>query len=214
MCLRKHLPCREHEKQQKKLQNSQAKGKKPKKKNRRAKKPSAKKNEKLDVTGITSQDTTCHTINDTATDSCEVSTDFILSPMDASETSLLDGCYSPPSFVRPASKLLDNDYYPSQHETHQDFQQQDRDFSTQHLTDRAQTSLLSASFVPTMFSVEEPLTLDTLPPLPTQDTHALSERPLSHENTTDLGSVLLSSAMGPENLSSIVGETNSLFAQD
>lgn len=134
--------------------------------------------------------------------------------MDANETSLLDSCYSPPSFVQPAAKLLDNEYYPSQHETHPDFQPQDRSFSTQHFTDRAQTSLLPASFVPAMFSLEEPLTLDTLPPLPTQHTHALPERPPSHENATDLGPVLLSSAMEPENLSSIVGETNSLFAQD
>lgn len=214
VCLRKHLPCREHEKQQKKLQNSQAKGNKTKKKNKRARKPSRKKDEKPGDSRVTSQDSTSHTVNDTANDSCDVSNDFILSPMDANETSLLDSCYSPPSFVRPAAKLLDNEYYPSQHETHPDFQQQDRSFSTQHFTDRAQTSLLPASFVPTMFSLEEPLTLDTLPPLPTQHTHALPERPPSHENATDLGPVLLSSAMEPENLSSIVGETNSLFAQD
>lgn len=198
------------------MQNSLAKENQTKKKKiKRPRKPSAKKKDKSDDSEVNSQECTSRTANDTAPDSCDVSNDFSLTlPMDANESSLLDGCYSPPSFVRPTSKLIENEYYSSQHETHDDYQQHDRDFSSQHLTDRSETSLLPTAFVPTMFSVEEPLTLDTLPPLPSHDTHALSERPLSHDSATDLGSVLLSSTMEPENLSSIVGETNSLFAQD
>lgn len=153
--------------------------------------------------------------DNTATDSCEVSNDFGLSSsIDTSESSFLAGCYSSPSFVRPISKLIDNEYYSDQEQNHQEYHQHDRDFSSQHLTDRAEANLLPASFVPAMFSVEEPLSLDTLPPLPSHHTHALPGRPLSHDNASDLGSVLLSSAMDPDNLRSIVEETNSLFDHD
>lgn len=126
----------------------------------------------------------------------------------------MTGCYSPPSFVRPISKLIDNEYYSDHEETHDDYDQHHGDFTSQHLTDRTETSLLPASFVPAMFGVEEPLSLDTLPPLPSHHTHTLSGRPLSHDTATDLGSVLLSSAMDPVNLRSIVEETNSLFDHD
>ena len=62
--------------------------------------------------------------------------------------------------------------------------------------------------------VEEPLSLDTLTPLSSHDTHALSGRSLSQVNSTDLASVLLSSAISPENLNSIVEETSSFFGHD
>lgn len=214
MCLRKHLPCKEHEKQEKKLQNSLAKQNRTQNKPKRSKKYSTNAR-KSGYSEDISQECGSPTVDDTATDCCEVSNDFSLpSPVDTSESSLLAGSYSPPSFVRPISKLVDNEYYSEHEETHQDYDEQDRDFSAQHLTDRTETSLLPASFVPAMFGVEEPLSLDTLPPLPSHHTHTLSGRPLSHDNATDLGSVLLSSTIDSENLSSIVEETNSLFDHD
>ena len=217
MCLRKHLPCKEHEKQQKKLQNSLAKQNRTQNKPKRSKKSSAnapRKSEKSEDISY-APDCTSPAVDDTATDCCEVSNDFSLpSPVDTSEDSLLAGCYSPPSFVRPISKLEDNEYYSEHEGSHQDYHEHDRDFSSQHLTDRTETSLLPASFVPAMFGVDEPLSLDTLPPLPSHHTHALSGRPLSHDTATDLGSVFLSSPIDSENLSSIVEETNVFFVHD
>ena len=216
MCLRKHLPCKEHERQEKKLQNSLAKQNRTQNKPKRSKKSSTNAPRKSEnPEDISQADCPSPAVNDTTTDRCEVSNDFSLpSPVETSDNSLLAGCYSPPSFVRPMVKLEDNEYYSEHEDTHQDYNQHDRDFSPQHLTDRTETSLLPASFVPAMFGVEEPLSLDTLPPLPTHHTHTLSGRPLSHDNATDLGSVFLSSPMDSENLSSIVEETDSFFDHD
>lgn len=216
MCLRKHLPCKEHERQEKKLQNSLAKQNRTQNKPKRLKKSSTNTPRKSENhEDISQADCASPAVNDTATDRCEVSNDFSLpSPVETSDNSLLAGCYSPPSFVRPMVKLEDNAYYSEHEDTHPDYHQHDRDFSPQHLTDRTETSLLPASFVPAIFGVEEPLSLDTLPPLSSHHTHTLSERPLSHDNATDLGSVFLSSPMDSENLSSIVEETNSFFDHD
>lgn len=216
MCLRKHLPCKEHEKQEKKLQNSLAKQDRTQNKPKRSKKSSTVAPRKLGTTEDVSQaDCASPSVDDTATDCCEVSTDFsLVSPVDTSEHSLLAGCYSPPSFVRPISKLDENEYYSEHEDTHRDYHEHDRDFSSQHLTVRTETSLLPASFVPAMFGVEEPLSLDTLTPLSSHHAHTLSGRPLSHDNATDLGSVFLSNPIDSENLSSIVEETNSFFDHD
>ena len=216
MCLRKHLPCKEHEKQEKKLQNSLAKQNRTQNKPKRSKKYSTVALRKSGTTeDVSLAACASPSVDDAATDCCEVSNDFgLVSPVDTSESSLLAECYSPPSFVRPISKLDDNEYYSEHEDTHQNYHEHDRDFSSQHLTDRTETSLLPASFVPAMFGVEEPLSIDTLTQLPSHHTHTLSGRPLSHDNATDLGSVFLGSPIDSENLSSIVEETNSFFDHD
>lgn len=190
------------------MQNSLAKENRTQNKIKRSRKPSANSRESVDSDVISQECASPTADNPTrTTDCCEVSNDFSL--IDTNESSLLAGCYSPPSFVRPTSRLIENEYYSDHQQTHEDYDEHERDFS-----DRTETSLLPAAFVPAMFSVEEPLSLDTLPPLPSHDTHTLCGRPLSHDNATDLSSVLLSSTMDPENLSSIVEDTNSLFAHD
>ena len=198
------------------MQNSLAKQNRTQNKPKRSKKSSAIAPRKSGTTEDVSQaDYASPSVDDASTDCCEVSNDFsFASPVDTSENSLLAGCYSPPSFVRPISKLDDNEYYSGHEDTHQDYHEHDGDFSSQHLTDRTETSLLPASFVPAMFGVEEPLSLDTLTPLHSHHTHALSGRPLSHDNASDLGSVFLSGSIDSENLSSIVEEANSFFDHD
>lgn len=207
VCLRKHLPCREHEKQQKKLQKSLAKESKTQNKTRRSRKSSTgeQKSVASNRKANSRQCSDSRSKDDTkiSSDCCDHSKDLSLDSVAdtcPSEASMLSSSYPPPSFVRPTSTLIDSEYYSDHSET-----------SDPH--DRVLNSLLSLPH--TMFScVEDTLSLDTLTPLSSHDTHALSGRPLSNESSTDLGSVMLSSTMAPDNLGSMVGETNSLFGQE
>lgn len=210
VCLRKHLPCKEHEKLQKKLQNSIAKQTKAQNKSKGPRKSSAghrKSAGASDREGISQKCDESRSGKDTGTaaasDCCDVSIDVSLASSIGNSPSgggsLLAGCYSPPSFVRPTSRLTDNEYYTEHPESHVEYP---------HVRDMSSLLTLPAH---AMFSVEEHLSLDTLPSLSSHDTHALPGRPLSHDSSTDLGSVLLSSTMDPVNLSSIVEETSSFF---
>ncbi|XP_068681301.1 uncharacterized protein [Montipora foliosa] len=203
VCLRKHLPCREHEKQQKKLKKSFATKTKTKNKPLPAAKRSIGEN-RFSVTSNTNSQEIDETRsgNEATKDSnCfDVTNDVSLaSSVDTcpSEGSILSQSYSPPSFVRPTQKLSDNEYY-----SESSFQ-----------PERDMSAMLSLPH--NMFScVDDTLSLDSLPPLSSHVTHALSGRPLIVDSSTDLGSMLLSGTMASENLSSIVDEASSLFGQD
>jgi len=202
VCLRKHLPCKEHEKQQKKLQNSLAKQAKKQNKAKRSTKSAGEQNSAASQREVISQENVKSVVGNDTTgvpDFRDVSSDVNLaSSIDTSprDGSLLASCDSLPSFVRPTSKLFDSEYYSAHSDSRVDY-----------------NALLNLPH--TMFSgVEEPLSLDTLNPLSSHDTHALSGRSLSQVNSTDLASVLLSSAISPENLNSIVEETSSFFGHD
>lgn len=208
VCLRKHLPCREHEKQQKKLQNSLAKQGKTQNKAKRSRKRSTgeQKSAGSDRKVNSQECSESHSRDDVTTagsDCSDGSNDVNLaSSIDTcpNEGSVFSRSYSPPSFVRPTSKLIDSEFYSDHTET-------------TYPHERDMSSLLTLHHA--MFScVEEPLSLDSLPSLPSHDTHALSEGPLSHDSSTDLSSVMLSSMMAPENLGSIVEETSSFFGHE
>ena len=209
VCLRKHLPCKEHEKQQKKLQNSLAKQSKTQSKSKRSKKrstgeqKSAGSDRKPDNSQECSESRSRDDVAAAGSDCYDGSNDINLaSSFDTcpTEGSVFSGSYSPPSFIRPTSKLIDSEY--------------DSDHSeTTYPHDRDMNSLLALHHA--MYScIEEPLSLDTLPSLPSHETHALSERPLGHDSSTDLSSVMLSSSMVLDNMGSIAEGTSSFFGQE
>ena len=220
VCLRKHLPCKEHEKQEKKLQSTLAKESRTKNNVKGAKKPTRKKKSVADTdrAGV-SQEAGENQKAEGADllESADVSSNVsLLSSISAcpSEGSSSTSCFAPPSFVRSTAKLVDTEYYSEHQSTHTDYTH-GRDFSTtQQLSDRTVSSTMNSflSLPHTIFNVEDPLSLDTLPPLSSHDTHALSGRPLSHDSATDLGSMLLSTV--ERDLNSIVADSSSFFGND
>ena len=220
VCLRKHLPCKEHEKQEKKLQSTLAKENRTKNNVKGAKKPTRKKKSVADTDRAkVSQEAGENQKAEGADvlESADVSNDVsLLSSISAcpSEGSSSTSCFVPPSFVRSTAKLVDSEYYTEHQSTHTDYPH-GRDFSTtQQLSDRTVSSTMNSflSLPHTIFNVEDPLSLDTLPPLSSHDTHALSGRPLSHDSATDLGSMLLSTV--ERDLNSIVADSSSFFGND
>ena len=198
------------------MESALAKQNKTKNKPKGARKPKGeRKSRASNREKISQENAKSRTDAQSVSDRCDVSNDVSLASSInncRTEEPLLAGSYSPPSFVRPTTKFADSEYYSEQHSTHTDYTHE-RDFSAQHLTDRTVSSSMNSllSLPHAMFGVEEPLSLDTLPPLSSHDTHALSGRPLTHDSSTDLGSVLLSSTM-ERDFSSIVAR--SFFGQE
>jgi len=207
VCLRKHLPCREQEKQQKKLQKSLV-NKKTKAGNKGKRQPvsmrsTGKNKSTVNLKTNLKERGDNHTRNEAAKglNCCNVTNDVNLAfsaETSPSEGSILSRCYSPPSFVRPTPKLIDGEDYSVSSES--SFQPE-RDMGT----------LLSLP--QNMFSCEDDtLSLDSpLPPLSSHVTDGLSGRPPIVDSSTDLGCILLDGSMASENLASIVEEASSLF---
>ena len=207
VCLRKHLPCREQEKQQKKLQKSLV-NKKTKAGNKGKRQPvsmrsTGKNKSTVNLKTNLKERGDNQTRNEAAKglNCCNVTNDVNLAfsaETSPSEGSILSRCYSPPSFVRPTPKLIDGEDYSVSSES--SFQPE-RDMGT----------LLSLP--QNMFSCEDDtLSLDSpLPPLSSHVTDGLSGRPPIVDSSTDLGCILLDGSMASENLASIVEEASSLF---
>ena len=214
VCLRKHLPCREHEKQQRKTRNSLATRRTTKSKRKETFTSSNQRTMGSESDGQKSQMVDGH-LESKIAESCgtiphdvDVTSSVENSP---NGSPLLDDSQAPPSFIRTAPKLIDNDYYSGQNTAHDEYSH-GSDFSSQDLPDRGRSSpissLLPSAFIPNlshaMFNIVDPLSLDTLPDAP-----VLSGRALNHEHSADLGSLLRT--MDSENLNSIVEQTDSFF---